>query len=164
MGATSHKPRIGSLNYNYGVTEQLGKPKANSVKFDDWQFLDKKFNYRLVTVHIWHNKNFITGLQAVYEMDGMRISPGSHLAEPSDKKVTFNLASDEFIVRAYIRSGEWIDAIRLETNKSNFIEVGGSGGSLTLFDVPQGNQFIAFIGETDKYLETIALKYHNIYC
>jgi len=166
MGANqTSKTRIGTIYHDKCLTERLGNSNATCIGFDDWNFLQNKFNYRLSQVNIWHDKKYITGLQSIYEMDGGKISPGSHIANPSDKKSTLILSNDEYIVRAYIRSGDWIDAIRLETNKGNFIEVGGNGGGLTLFDVPQGSQFIAFSGETDeqKYLRTLELKFDKIW-
>jgi hypothetical protein len=164
MGAhQSNKPRIGSLIHESCITERLGKSTSNSVKFDDGAFLANKFNFKLCTVNIWTDKNYITGIQAVYEMDGTKVSPGCHLGGSADKKATLNLGSDEYIVRAYIRSGNLIDGIRLETSKGNFIEVGGLGGELTLFDVPQGCQFVAFTGETSKYLETLQIRFDKIW-
>jgi len=159
----SHKPRIGSLIHENCITEQLGKSTTNSLKFDDWVFLANKFNYKLCSIHVWYDKSFITGIQAIYEMDGAKISPGCHLGGSMDKKATLNLAADEYLVRAYIRSGSWIDAVRFETSKGNFIEVGGHGGELTLFDVPQGCQFVSFSGETSKYLETLQIKFDKIW-
>jgi len=162
-GHHSHNSKIGALIHDNLITEKLGRSSSDCVQFDDWAFLTGKFNYKLASVHIWSDSKYITGIQSIYDIDGGKLSPGCHLGATTDKKVTLNLGDDEFIVRVYVRSGDWIDAIRLETNKGNFIEVGGKGGELTLFDVPQGFQFIAFAGETQKHLQSLQIKYDKIW-
>jgi hypothetical protein len=163
MGSQESKPRMGVINTNR-YTEVLGKNRQNSVGFDDTEIIKDKFNYRLCEIKIYHDYNkYIVGIQVYYEMDGKKISAGSHVGDKNSKSETFIINDNEHIVKAVIRSGEWIDQISLQTDAGRVFTVGGNGGSATTFEAPKGFQLIGFGGSTSTYLDTLFLFYDEIY-
>jgi hypothetical protein len=163
MGGQESKPRIGVINTNR-YTETLGLAKKNSISFDDTEMLKDKLNFRLCEIRVYHESNkFIVGIQAFYEMDGKKISPGSHVGDKRSKCEVFTLKDNEHIVHASIRSGDYIDHITFTTDTGRTFSVGGSGGTATIFECPKGYQLVACGGSTSQYLDTLYLFYDEIY-
>ena len=164
MGNHQNNARTGNFIYENKMTEQLGKSRNNSTYFDDFDFVRGKFNYRVAEVKIWHNNQYVTGIQTVYEMDGTKKSPGAHQGTNLGTKCeVLTLQQDEFISGLLIRSGEWIDSITIQTNKGRSITGGGQGGSATTFQISKGYQFVAFNGATSQYLDTFQATFDNIF-
>lgn len=157
-------PKVGNFNYELKMTEKLGTAKQDTVQFDDLDLIKGIFNFRLAEVKIWHDSNYIVGLQSVYEMDGQKKSPGSHTGNAKSTKCeTLTLDKDEYIVHIIIRAGSWIDAISLTTNKGRKLAVGGNGGTAYEFNLSKGYQFISFNGGTSKYLDFLQVTFDQIY-
>ena len=156
--------RQGVFNNFSKTTEKLGKDTNSSVAFDDFDFVKDKFNYRLAEVKIWHDSNYIVGIQCIYNMDGQNKSPGSHQGSAKTKCDSIILFEGEFITKIVVRSGSIIDGIGLYTNKGRSLTVGGTGGSITEFVFNVGSfQFISFGGSTSKYLDSFQATYGEIY-
>jgi hypothetical protein len=163
MGTQESKPRTGVIGTNR-YTETLGKHKKDSVEFDDTVMIKDKFNYRICEIKIYHEYNkYIVGIQVYYEMDGKKISAGSHVGDKSSKYETFTLKDNEHIIGATVRSGEWIDAIHLQTDTGRTFSVGGHGGGVTNFECPKGFQLVGFGGSTSQYLDSIYMFYDELY-
>jgi hypothetical protein len=70
---------------------------------------------------------------------------------------------NEYIVGLSGRCGDFIDSIRLQTNKRTSPVYGGSGGNREFrIDVPSGNQALGFTGRSGGYLDAIGFNYVEI--
>jgi hypothetical protein len=141
-------------------TPTLGKQKNNSEGFDDYEWIDGKFNYAIAEAKIWHDGTSVYGIQFSYHLDGTKKTPGKHCAEANGLRVeTLVLNEDEHIVKILVRAGEWIDHITLVTDQGRQLSAGGNGGVAYLASVPEYHQFVAIGGSTGQHLDTLQLYY-----
>ena len=76
-----------------------------------------------------------------------------------DRRV-FRIDSDEYIVGLSGRYGQYIDSLRIHTNKRNSPIYGGRGGSRAYnIEIASGNYAVGFIGRGGTYLDAIGLTY-----
>lgn len=145
-------------------TINLGKLKGDSEEFDDWDWLESKFNYAIGEIKVWHDGNFIYGIQFSYLLDGTKKSPGKHCADGNGLKAeTFVINEGEHINKILCRCGEWIDGIILFTTKGRQFKVGGNGGKAYIAVAPQGHHFVAVSGAIGQHLDTLRVYYDEIY-
>jgi len=152
------------LSNNGKWTEGLGKSRGGEDEFNDYDWVADKFNYEVAEVKIWHDGQFVYGIQFYYHMDGTKKTPGNHLVFANNLKTeTLTLSEGEHITRAIIRSGDWVDGITLFTDKGRSVHAGGKGGHPWIVKLPDRHQIIATSGSTQQYLHTLTLYYDEIY-
>ena len=135
------------FNPNGKFSNQLGKQHGDTEGFDDWDWLESKFNYTLAEVKIWHDGHLVHGVQFHYHLDGTKKSPGKHLTDAGGLKCeSLVLNENEHINKVFIRAGDMIDNIIFFTDQGRRIGGGGNGGSPYVCVVPQGHHFVAVGG------------------
>jgi hypothetical protein len=114
---------------------------------------------RIVEVRI-HAGDYVDSIQMVYSMpDGRPLEAARHGGD-GGRGVSFRLDRDEYIVGIAGRYGQYVDSVRIRTNKRTFPPVGGRGGDKDFrIDVPNDNQVTGFIGRSGEYLDAIGLAY-----
>lgn len=102
--------------------------------------------------------NVVDSVQMVYELPNGRIVAGPRHGGPGGRLNSFRLDSDEYITAVSGRSGEYIDSIRIHTNKRSSQLFGGPGGSQEYrVSVDRGHQAIAFYGRAGEFVDAIGL-------
>lgn len=125
-----------------------GSPFADSEKPNGGEITE---------VHIFSGDH-IDAVQMVYILPDGRILRGPRHGGSGGRQNIFRLDSDEYIVGLSGRCGDFIDSIRLQTNKRTSPVYGGSGGNREFrIDVPSGNQAVGFIGRAGSYVDAIGL-------
>ncbi len=115
---------------NGKTTEPLGTTGVSAEAFDDESWISQMFNYSLAEVKIFNDGKYCYGIQTIYNMDGTKKSPGTHMIFANNLKAdSFVLQEDEHIVSALIRAGEFIDGITLYTDRGRKYSSGGQGGN-----------------------------------
>ncbi|MCB6184306.1 hypothetical protein LIN78_12195 [Leeia sp. TBRC 13508] len=72
------------------------------------------------------------------------------------KEVSLTLEEGERITKITGRAGDYINKLRIETSKNNFIECGENGGEP--FEIPLNGKFVTgFWGRSDVYLDKIGI-------
>jgi len=114
-------------------------------------------------VKLFHDNNFVTGLQFHYNMDGTKKTPGKHSADnsPYNKNLQFN--ENEHITKILVRAGDVIDQITYYTDQGRSISAGGNGGNAYIAVAPPGHHFIAASGGIGGHLHTVQFHYDEIY-
>jgi hypothetical protein len=102
----------------------------------------------------------VDSIQVLYaSMDGRTQMSQRHGGSGGQLNV-FRLDSGEYITRISGRYGEYIDSIRIQTNKRTSPVFGGRGGDRDFrIDVPSGNQAVGFSGRAGDSLDAIGLTY-----
>ncbi len=145
-------------------TVALGKLNGDSEGFDDWDWLQAKFNYALAEVKIWHDGKFVYGIQFHYHLDGMKKTPGKHCADANGLKAeSLVLNEGEHITKILGRGGNWVDGITLFTDQGRQLKAGGSGGKAYIAVAPEGHHFVCFGGSTGGHLDSLNVYYDEIY-
>lgn len=149
---------------NGKFTATLGKNKSSSEGFDDYDWISSKFNYNIAEVKIWHNGQYVHGIQFFYGLDGAKKTPGKHCAEVNGLRCeSLALNEDEHITRIFVRAGEWVDSIAIVTDQGRVLKAGGNGGNSYVAVAPEGHHFVAVAGSTSTHLDSIQLFYDEIY-
>ncbi|EDO18281.1 hypothetical protein Kpol_1039p30 [Vanderwaltozyma polyspora DSM 70294] len=100
-------------------------------------------------------------------LDGMRffledsnILFGSETSHFED----FELDKDEYITRFNVRSGQWVDAIQVVTNKGRESKMAGNvhGGGLGVLEPPEGHLIIGMHGRLQQWLQGIGIVYGEL--
>ena len=152
------------LSDNGRYTTSLGKLRGDSEGFDDWDWLQSKFNYAIAEVKVWHDGQYVYGVQFHYHLDGMKKNPGKHCADANGLRAeSLVLNEGEHINKILCKSGEWIDSIILFTDQGRQLKAGGPGGKAYIAVAPQGHHFVAFGGSTGSHLDTLNVYYDEIY-
>jgi len=155
--------RLG-FSQNGKFTTEVGKKKNNSEGFDDWDWLGSKFNYQVAEVKIWHDGQYVYGVQFHYNLDGTKKTPGKHSAEHNGLRAeSLELREGEHITKILVRAGDWIDHITLVTDQGRQVSAGGNGGHPYLAVAPEFHHFVAVGGSTSGHLDTLQLFYDEIY-
>lgn len=112
---------------------------------------------RIVEVQIFA-ENWVDALQVTYGLADGRTVTGAKHGGSGGRSNVFRLDSDEYITRISGRYGDYIDSLRIHTNKRTSPVFGGSGGEREFqLNVPARNQAIGFIGRCGRYLDAIGL-------
>jgi catechol 2,3-dioxygenase-like lactoylglutathione lyase family enzyme len=102
----------------------------------------------------------IDAIQVVYVLPDGRLLEGSRHGGGGGRTGSFRLEPDEYITGLSGRSGNYIDSVRIHTNKRTSQTFGGRGGDRDFrIDIPAGNQAIGFIGRAADYVDGIGLAY-----
>jgi len=106
---------------------------------------------------------YVDSVQMVYLLpDGRTSRSARHGGSGGDKKV-IRFDSDEHLVGISGRYGDYIDSLRIHTNKRTSAVFGGRGGNRDFrIEVPSGNQAVGFAGRAGEYLDAIGLVYEPL--
>jgi len=117
---------------------------------------------RIVEVRVGAG-NWIDSIRAVYLLPNGGYSEGPRHGGGGGRTFSFRLDSDEYITGISGRYGEYLDSIRIHTNKRTSQKYGGGGGDRDFrLDVPAGNQVMGFAGRSGDYVDAIGLTYTRI--
>lgn len=148
-------------------TENVGFSQGGSEEFNDWDWLNDKFNYRVAKCSLWGNSQFVTGAQLHYEIDGTLKSPGMHLCDnDEDKKTVLALDNDEILERLTAKvTPQGITYLCFTTNKGRTVESGNknSNGDTYIAKVPENKQIVTLKGEQKNCLCTFGFNYDEWY-
>jgi hypothetical protein len=118
---------------------------------------------RILEIRVFSG-DWVDAVQAVYMLPDGRIVEGNRRGGPGGRQSVFRLDSDEQITGISGRYGEYIDSIRINTNKRTSPVYGGRGGDRPYsINVPSGNQAVGFTGRSGDYLDAIGLVYSPIW-
>jgi len=149
---------------NGKFTEQVGKAKHGEEGFDDWDWLSSKFNYALAEVKVWHDGQFVHGIQFFYHLDGTKKSPGKHCSEKNGLQcATLVLNEGEHITKMLVQAGDWLDAVTFVTDRGQRLHAGGQGGAHYKVIAPENHHIVGVGGATKDHLENLRIFYDEIY-
>jgi hypothetical protein len=145
------------LEDNKSIVTIAGSVEGKN-KFDDLNYVISKGT--LEQIKIFGAKGYVTGLMAIYRIDGVLQTVGNHsgTVEAEEERTLF-LTQNEKIVAISLSVGYWIDKIGFYTNKENHVEIGGKGGKETVYKLPEDFSITAFGGTTDEYLNSLTIYY-----
>ncbi|KAB8266542.1 hypothetical protein BDV30DRAFT_221719 [Aspergillus minisclerotigenes] len=116
---------------------------------------------KIAQIELWCGDSYGGWPNGVYTVEGIRITwkddsfheAGRCSATPTK---TFGFEDDELITGMSIRSNWRVDKIHFETNRSNTLDCGGSGGSKTqLSDIGNG-QLVGVQGTANSHLLSLS--------
>jgi hypothetical protein len=117
---------------------------------------------RISEVRVWAGDH-IDAIQAVYLQANGRVLEGIRHGGSGGRMQSFRLDSDEYITGISGRYGDYIDSLRIQTNKRSSQSFGGRGGNRDFrIDVPAGNQSTGFVGRAADFVDSIGLNYREI--
>jgi len=143
---------MGALNWKYGngeYTEMIGPQGKGQIDFNDFEFIDGKFNFKVTKVNLWHDGKELTGIQFFYAMSGTTKTPGQKLATMNQytKQETLVLEEGEYINTAFVKVSNCINYLTIITNTGKSISAGNPGtGTAYLAKAKEGFQFGAVGG------------------
>jgi hypothetical protein len=143
------------------VSKTIGTSKG--TPFDDYDYVCYRPKFHICEVKVFLSQKYVIGILIVYDINGVKKTVGNHSGtEESIYDNSLKLSAGEYINKVGINAGDWIDGIGLFTNKGKDIQVGGDGGSTTVFELPEGCCVTAFAGTNEKYLNSIKFYYDKI--
>jgi len=114
---------------------------------------------RLVEIRIQAGE-LVDSIQAVYVLANGRRAEGQRRGGRGGRLNVFRLDSDEYITGISGRCGDFVDSLRIHTNKRTSQLYGGGGGNRDFrVDVPSGTVAVGFAGRAGIYLDAIGLAY-----
>jgi hypothetical protein len=106
----------------------------------------------------------VDSLELLYTLPDGRTQLSARHGGSGGRQNVFQLAADEYIIGLSGRYGDYLDSIRIHTNKRTSPLYGGRGGSYDYrIDVPSGNYGVGFVGRSGDYIDAIGLLYMPIY-
>jgi hypothetical protein len=104
--------------------------------------------------------DLVDSIQLVYTLpDGRRVEGARHGGRGGRTQV-FRLQADEYITGLSGRYGDYIDSLRIHTNRRTSPLFGGRGGNRNYrIDVPSGNQAVGLAGRAGSFLDAVGLTY-----
>ncbi len=97
------------------------------------------------------------GLRGGKYVDQIQINGNSYGGGGGAEVPTITLSEGEFINKVDIRSGSYIDYLKLTTNKGQTIEIGGGGGTPSSIH----GKIIALSGRSGKYVDNLQFLISN---
>ena len=148
-------------------TDMIGFTTKGTEEFNDWEWVNDKFNIRVSKISVWSNYKFVTGFQFHYELDGTTKSPGMHISEDdnSSKKV-MTIDNDDIIEKVYAKvSKEGLRYILFLTKNGNKLECGDKNcneeGYLAV--APENTQIISIKGEMNNVINKVGVNFGEWY-
>jgi hypothetical protein len=106
--------------------------------------------------------NYLDSIQFIYSLPNGRPLEGARHGGNGGRAASFRLDPGEYIVGLSGRCGEYVDSLRIHTNRRTSQLFGGMGGDVEYrIDVPNGNQATGFMGRSGEYLDAIGLTYEG---
>ena len=169
MSADAPNPPEG---FHYGG--KYGWVYQDSKSFDDMQniFKEKYLQQKIIKLKIWSGKkdgsDVIYGIQAFYKNinTGKLTITDEYKGDGFQTVEEFNIKSNEYLNKFYVRFDTEITRVGFETNKGNKFIVGDGKGEDKYIKFNDGNNIIITIyGCYNKYLEAIGVGYveRNLY-
>ena len=169
MSADAPNPPEG---FNYGG--KYGYVYQETKSFDDMQniFKEKYLQQKIIKLKIWSGKkdgsDVIYGIQAFYKNinTGKLTITDEYKGDGFQTVEEFNIKSNEYLNKFYVRFDAEITRVGFETNKGNKFIVGDGKGEDKYIKFNDGNNIIITIyGCYNKYLEAIGVGYveRNLY-
>jgi hypothetical protein len=104
--------------------------------------------------------DYLDSIQMIYSLPNGRPLEGARHGGNGGRAGSFRLDPGEYIVGLSGRCGEYVDSLRIHTNRRTSELFGGRGGDREYqIDVPDGNQATGFMGRSGEYLDAIGLTY-----
>lgn len=97
------------------------------------------------------------GLRGGKYVDQIQINGNSYGGSGGTKVPTITLSEGEFINKVDIRSGSYIDYLKLTTNKGQTIEIGGGGGNASSIH----GKIVSISGRAAKYVDNLQFLVSN---
>lgn len=146
-------------------SQLAGKIHNNTYVFDDYfgTNLHKEFHDpEIEEIIVYHTHHYIVGVQCIYKnLTSCFVGPlhkGFHNKHEVHKK-KLKLEFGEHISEISGRCGEWMDKLKIVTNKNHVLEVGGNGGSHFSL-LPHGHHTVLSIGGScSEYLDSFYVIY-----
>ena len=163
MSADAPNPPEG---FHYGG--KYGWVYQDSKSFDDMQniFKEKYLQQKIIKLKIWSGKkdgsDVIYGIQAFYKNinTGKLTITDEYKGDGFQTVEEFNIKSNEYLNKFYVRFDSEITRVGFETNKGNKFIVGDGKGEDKYIKINDGNNIIITIyGCYNKYLEAIGVGY-----
>jgi hypothetical protein len=105
----------------------------------------------------------VDSIQAIYVLADGRTLEGARHGGTGGRMETFRLDPDEYIVGISGRYGEYVDSIRIHTNRRTSQTFGGRGGNRDFrIDIPAGNRAVGFLGRAGDSVDAIGLNYEEV--
>ena len=152
--------------FHYGG--KYGWVYQDTKTFDDMQniFKDKYLQQKIIKLKIWSGKkdgsDVIYGIQAFYKNinTGKLTITDEYKGDGFQTVEEFNIKSNEYLNKFYVRFDSEITRVGFETNKGNKFIVGDGKGEDKYIKINDGNNIIITIyGCYNKYLEAIGVGY-----
>ena len=152
--------------FHYGG--KYGWVYQDTKTFDDMQniFKDKYLQQKIIKLKIWSGKkdgsDVIYGIQAFYKNinTGKLTITDEYKGDGFQTVEEFNIKSNEYLNKFYVRFDTEITRVGFETNKGNKFIVGDGKGEDKYIKINDGNNIIITIyGCYNKYLEAIGVGY-----
>ena len=163
MSADAPNPPEG---FHYGG--KYGWVYQETKSFDDMQniFKEKYLQQKIIKLKIWSGKkdgsDVIYGIQAFYKNinTGKLTITDEYKGDGFQTVEEFNIKSNEYLNKFYVRFDSEITRVGFETNKGNKFIVGDGKGEDKYIKFNDGNNIIITIyGCYNKYLEAIGVGY-----
>ena len=163
MSADAPNPPEG---FHYGG--KYGWVYQETKSFDDMQniFKEKYLQQKIIKLKIWSGKkdgsDVIYGIQAFYKNinTGKLTITDEYKGDGFQTVEEFNIKSNEYLNKFYVRFDTEITRVGFETNKGNKFIVGDGKGEDKYIKINDGNNIIITIyGCYNKYLEAIGVGY-----
>ena len=152
--------------FHYGG--KYGWVYQDTKTFDDMQniFKYKYLQQKIIKLKIWSGKkdgsDVIYGIQAFYKNinTGKLTITDEYKGDGFQTVEEFNIKSNEYLNKFYVRFDSEITRVGFETNKGNKFIVGDGKGEDKYIKINDGNNIIITIyGCYNKYLEAIGVGY-----
>lgn len=142
-----------------------GKVHADTTAFDDYKYtLKSKYSVRMTELRVIHDNEFIFGVEAIYEADGVSVSGGMHVGSEMNYNVVNQsvvLSDGETITGITGKHGTVIDSMTVKTSTGKIYQFGGSGGSFSYsLYIPPGKTVKGVAGGTGGHLHNISCYYN----
>jgi len=114
---------------------------------------------RILQINVFSG-DWVDAVQLIYILpDGRTLESPRYGGTRGDRHV-FRVDSDEYIVGVSGRFGQYIDSLRIHTNKRTSPVFGGRGGDQAYnIELPSGNYAVGFVGRAGGFLDAIGLAY-----
>ena len=139
------------------ATEILGGPGGSSFSDSELQP-----GARILEVHVRSGDRVDSVQMLISSPDGRTVMSPKRGGSGGRLNI-FRVNRDEYITGVSGRYGDYIDSIRIHTNKRTSALFGGPGGNRDFrVEVPAGNQAVGFAGQAGDYLDAVGLIFASI--
>ncbi|XP_065663758.1 uncharacterized protein LOC100199415 [Hydra vulgaris] len=147
--------RIGPFGNNGPSTQ------TSQIDFDSKVWLNKHNLYLKGIVLFWDT--YLCGIQFIGGklLDNNEICSQIYGSSAFCKRSTFDLALNEKITSITLRSGAWVDGIQISSNYKSSRWLGGAGGNVIHYKIPENRWVDTIFGSAGKYVGSFGLKLND---